>query len=127
MMKRLAFLFLFSLFFNFYSSYAQIVTAAGISRVWYLSVSQGDSLIYQKDPLREFNSGYYIEFKDESNFIDGYSAECGNDRRIYSHKGTWVLTKDSILITSIPLGVDKSSKHKIVFFNGYRLILKKVL
>jgi hypothetical protein len=101
--------------------------ASTLSGKWFLanaiSSANGD-LIYKRF-VHPHNWGDRIEFNDSLNFVDAYSAKCGNDDNIHNTKGSWTLS-DKIIQTTIPIYTDKATKHEIVYLSADSLVLRKI-
>ena len=94
--------------------------------VWYVvNQSTQDSLVFKRKSNLPYNWGSRIEFNENGEFVDSYSARCGNDSSHHNDKGTWYIEKNGIIITSIPL-VLYGKKNKILSITDDTLVLKKI-
>ena len=101
---------------------------SSLSGTWYLVnafPSTKDSLVYERTSKTPHNWGDRIEFNASNSFVDAYSAKCGNDSQIHKDLGTWNLFGTTIL-TTIPIGIDKGTRHKILRLTAEQLVLKKI-
>jgi Lipocalin-like domain len=91
---------------------------------WYLAhtPTSADSLVYVRTSKIPNNWGHRIEFNSNNNFLDAYSAPCGNDDQIHSNIGIWQLSGQTIT-TSIPISVDNGREHFIGLLTSDELVL----
>lgn len=123
----------FALFFIVlsFSLYGQADTASNSFRklkgVWFLknfSVTQNDLLFNRTPIVPPYSWGSRIEIYSNRNFVDAYSAKCGNDGGIHYTKGTWSFdTLNMRFITSIPV-CRQGKEFKIIKSTADTLILK---
>lgn len=94
---------------------------------WYLDGSLSkDTLTFRKESTAPFNHGSRIEIHENGDFVDAYSARCGNDSKLHYDKGKWKINlSEMILTTTIP--IDYSSMvYKIEQVTENRLVLVEV-
>jgi len=93
---------------------------------WFLShtPTSVDTLVYDRTSKVRNNWGHRIEFNSDNNFVDAYTAPCGNDEQIHHDIGTWNLS-GQIITTSIPISSDGSTKHFIGLLTTDKLVLIK--
>jgi hypothetical protein len=129
-MKKILFFFFPVFLLTALNSYGQASSQNdSLAGSWHLlNYSEtSDTLIFERETIATIQHyGYRIELNKADLFVDAYSAKCGNDNNIHNDRGTWKISKDRVLITSIPISADKATRHKVVSVTGDRLILKKM-
>ena len=94
---------------------------------WYLESSLSkDTLTFKKESTAPFNHGSRIEIYENGDFVDAYSAKCGNDSNLHHDKGKWKVDLSArILTTTIPID-HRAMVYKIEQVAENRLILVEV-
>lgn len=85
-----------------------------------------DTLFFQrKDSMNIYDWGQRIEVKKDGNFIDEYTARCGNDENIHYTEGKWSYDENTkIFGASIQICL-REKRYKIVSLSSSNLILVK--
>lgn len=94
---------------------------------WYLKNSLAkDTIFFQKESIEPFNHGSKIEIHKNGDFIDAYSARCGNDSKLHRDKGKWKINFSTlILTTTIPIDF-REMVYKIEQVTEDKLVLVEV-
>lgn len=78
-----------------------IATTNGpIYGVWYEASSDGatDSWVLKREPCCPEGWGQRLEFQENGEFVDSYSAPCGNDGGFHHWSGKWKWNEDQRLL-----------------------------
>ena len=103
-------------------------TLSKLCRTWFLDWSESkDSLSFSSTRPESYGWGSRIEIHDNGDFVDAYSARCGNDGKIHHNAGTWTLDiQTMILRTSIPIDY-RGTSYRIAKLDTNQLILIEVI
>jgi hypothetical protein len=102
-----------------------------LTQVWYLTDSSGsddNQKSYISMPTNAYRWGATIQIKENGDFVDAYSARCGNDENIHHDTGKWTLNKETMTLTTtfVVLFKKVSSEYKIISLSDTELVLKEI-
>lgn len=95
-----------------------------LTKTWFLTnQSTSNQLLFFAATSAQHGWGQRIEFDKQGQFVDAYSAPCGNDQNIHHHQGKWMLNRETmVLTTTIPINY-KETVHKIEKLTETQLVL----
>lgn len=95
---------------------------------WYFVYSypySTDTMTFSRTTKAPHGWGQRIEINKNGEFVDAYSAKCGNDEAIHHTVGTWTYDDNTKLFeTTIPVNF-KDKKYKLSLLTPDKLLLVK--
>jgi len=85
-----------------------------------------DSLVFGRQSGNSYNWGDRIEIFDNGDFVNAYSAKCGNDDRIHNVKGHWTLDQTSMILTATVAIYMQDTAYKLSMVNADKLVLQRI-
>jgi hypothetical protein len=102
-------------------------TASELYGTWYLQYNnQGkyDSLIFTRTCHAPHNWGQRIEINSNGDFVDAYSAKCGNDNAIHHTPGKWTYNAETKYFETTIAIFNRGKKYKVTTLTNESLVLK---
>ena len=98
---------------------------------WFVSCGYPDSngtLVFSRNSPgpKRFNWGDRIEIYPDGNFLDAYSAKCGNDERIHSSRGVWTVNATTMVFTAtVPVAL-RNKTYRITHLSADKLVFERL-
>lgn len=98
-----------------------------LKKTWYYSGITPDSLVlYRSNTHTPRGYGARMEFHYNGDFVDAYSAPCGNDSNIHHWTGHWTLDQDHMQLTMVTYDEGRETLAEIKKLTSTYLILRTI-
>ncbi|MCB9191090.1 MAG: lipocalin family protein [Flavobacteriales bacterium] len=99
-----------------------------LAHVWHLTSSDGTQKTYSSTATNPHGWGATIQIHENGEFVDAYSARCGNDQNIRHDTGKWTLDKETMTLTTTFMVLFKkvTAEYQIMSLSDTELVLKEI-